>query len=719
MNHKIVPLLHRVALALCLLAGCLTPQLATSESIVLGAALPLSGENASEGKAMRGALELMMEATNTNGGVGGHTLEIIFKDDQNNADIARSIAEQFGKNPNVLAVIGHQFSGVALAASEIYAKYQLPHISPSASNPSVTQSSPWSFSMNYQDNLQGENMAVYLQVVLEAKNVLVIHTDDAYGTGLLKSFSAKAQRLGLGVAQTLSYSDEKKFGPEFIESALADGPGTMADAAVIFAHTADGGKLVRQLRAAGFAKPIMGPDSFAKQSFISSLETDTEDIFVSSPFLYELSSLKTKRFAEEYRGTYLEKYQVEPTVWGAFCYDAAQMLVAAIEANGPERTAIRNGLLAYDEAGTAFSGITGKLYFDENGAMRRSIVVSYIEDSHFKPAFTQIRRVTEQYVLNTLQPRIEDNEVVVADATPYYLTQVVYTGLDFYRINSVDVAGQKFDVEFFVWFRWKGDIDVENIDFLNGIYGIEDRTETLREDRSGPINYICYKIKGTYLTPYDVRLFPFDTQRLPLTMSHKSKDANQIMLVLDAKNLSHAELKEIYPEEWDYVGREDYSGTHALSSTFGDPSYTGGDSAVEFSIYQTHIIIKRILFPYLVTLFLPFFIMVVVSLLMFLIPTTQFDARLSLVMTALLSILVFHLAQEEAWPNVGYLVSADKYFMTAYILTFTLIFESIVANWLVIHKRETLAAKLDHGVAVVIVPLVVAIFSYITYVSVF
>ena len=716
MNHRIFQLARPIVIALSLLGGWLASH--ANEPVLIGASLPLSGENASEGKAMRGALELMMEATNASGGVDGRPLKIIFKDDQNNADMARLIAKQFGKNPDILAVIGHQFSGVALAAGEVYAEYQLPHISPSASNPNVTRSSPWSFSMNYQDDLQGENMAVYLQVVLKAENILVIYGDDAYGTGLLESFSAKAQRLGLNVAQTISYSNEEKFDVDFIESTLAADSASSVDAAVLFAHTADGGKLIEQLRAAGFNKPVMGPDSFAKQSFITSLKKNTKSVFVSSPFLYELSSLMTKRFAAEYRETYLEKYQVEPTVWGAFCYDAARMVAAAIEKNGPERTAVRNGLLAYDGPGAAFSGITGKLYFDEDGAMQRAIVVSYIDDEHFKPAFTQIRRVTAQHVLNTIQPRIEDNEVVVADNIPYYLTQVVYTGLDFYRINSVDVAGQNFDVEFFVWFRWKGEIDVENIDFLNGIYGIEDKTEVLREDRTGPINYICYKIKGTYLTPYDVRLFPFDTQYLPITMSHKSKDANQIMLVLDAKNLSHAELKEIYPEEWTYVGREDYSGTHALSSTFGDPSYTGGDSDVEFSVYQTNIIIKRILFPYLVTLFLPFFIMVVVSLLMFLIPTSQFDARISLVMTALLSILVFHLAQEEAWPNVGYLVSADKYFMTAYILTFTLILESIIANWLVIRKRETLASKLDHGVAILIIPLSFSIFAYITYTSV-
>ena len=54
-----------------------------SEPIVFGASLPLSGDNANEGRAMRGALELMMESVNKKGGISGRDLEIVFEDDQN------------------------------------------------------------------------------------------------------------------------------------------------------------------------------------------------------------------------------------------------------------------------------------------------------------------------------------------------------------------------------------------------------------------------------------------------------------------------------------------------------------------------------------------------------------------------------------------------------------------------------------------------------------
>ena len=60
---------------------------------------------------------------------------------------------------------------------------------------------------------------------------------------------------------------------------------------------------------------------------------------------------------------------------------------------------------------------------------------------------------------------------------------------------------------------------------------------------------------------------------------------------------------------------------------------------------------------------MPLGIMMLVSLFVEVIPPKQFEARLTLVMTALLSVVVFHLSQNDGLPNVGYLMRADQYFM--------------------------------------------------------
>lgn len=85
---------------------------------------------------------------------------------------------------------------------------------------------------------------------------------------------------------------------------------------------------------------------------------------------------------------------------------------------------------------------------------------------------------------------------------------------------------------------------------------------------------------------------------------------------------------------------------------------------------------------------------------------------MTLVTTALLTIIVFHLSQEDALPAVGYLVKADLYFMAAYVLTFCLIMESIAINRLQKNGHELLAKKIDRHFARVILPCTVLSLIY-------
>ena len=649
-----------------------------AENVRIGVALPLSGSNEAQGKAMLYGLQLYFDVLQEEEATE-YKYELVVRDDQNDPAKAQQIAQEFAADRTILAVIGHQFSSVALAAGEVYEQQKLLNISPSASNRSVTRGRNWVFSMNYHDNLQGEFIANYIKAILELRNIIVIHTDDPYGQGLQQSFSRKARHVGLEILKAAAFSQEDKYSDQYffdIRTEISE----PIEGIVLLTHTEDGPALIKQIRRNGLDVPIIGPDSYTKTEFINALGEDKENIFVTSPFLYELASLKTKQFIDLYIERYYKKFGIAHTLWSAFMYDAAYLIDAAIQHVGPDRQAIRDHIAQRISSVKALDGITGDLFFDRHGALQRNVVVSVIERDSFKPAYAQLREVNEVHILNNLARKILFDEVVVLNGKPFYRTQVVYTGLDFFRINNIDISEQRFDVEFFLWFKWTGELDVENIDFLNSIFSEENVKEVLREDQSGPVKYIAYKMKNAFLTPYDLRTFPFDLQHLPMTLSHKTKDANQVSLVVDSNNLSSQALEAIYPEEWKYRGRLDFSGTYSQHSTFGDPSYTEGVSKADFSVYESNILIRRILLPYFLTLFLPLALLILITLLLFVIPVDQFDARLTIVMTALLSILVFHMAQGDSLPNVGYLVMADIYFILSYVLMFALIINIVYVN---------------------------------------
>lgn len=99
---------------------------------------------------------------------------------------------------------------------------------------------------------------------------------------------------------------------------------------------------------------------------------------------------------------------------------------------------------------------------------------------------------------------------------------------------------------------------------------------------------------------------------------------------------------------------------------------------------------------------------------MFLVPQDNFDARMTLVMTALLSVLVFHLSQGETLPAVGYMVKADQHFIVSYVILFTLILLTIGVNMLINWGKAELAQSVFRFTAYALVPLTMVVFLYLS-----
>ncbi len=704
---------------LVLLATCLaSPSFAAT--VKVGVALPLSGDSAADGKAMQIALDLFQR--DVRGTLGDNDIEFVVRDDKNDPTAAAAVAAEFAKM-GVAAVIGHPDGKVAGKVAKAYQGAGIPFVSSYSSNPRATKVGDHVYSVNYNFPAQGERIAAYLAGVLEAESILLIVSEEGDGKDLLRSINNRSKRVGVEIAHTIKY-EEGKVGDSFLKDALQEfmgggkgkgnarperpprgrggagqrpgrpgqGGGKKGEreqpnypfqAIVVIGGAESGAKIVNQIAKMKMNLPIFGTDSWATSAFTSLLQSNRVQLLVTSNFSDQIVTVGAHEFMNRYMAAAGTDSAPVPTL---FTYDAAALVAAAVRDGATDAAAVQASLARRSSADEAVSGLSGLLYFDKDGALKRQPLFLMWQKGVLKPALTQLREVNDARILRDVRAgkldseRIKDRRVVVAGGVPYFKTAVVYAGIDFYRVNQVDIAGQKFDIELFTWFHFQGDVDVQNIAFLNSINEETSTNEVLRQDVGIGIQYVCYKIKGTYLTPYDLRKFPFDTQSLPLKMAHRTRDSNEIILVVDNKNLSNFPVSDIYPEEWTYGGRADYSASFIPATTFGDPMYMGLGSRSAFSVYEANVIVKRILFPYLITLFLPLGIMIVISLFVFLIKRDQFDARLTLTMTALLSILVFHLAQGESLPSVGYLMKADQYFIATYILMFSLISEVILVN---------------------------------------
>jgi len=674
---------------------------ANAETYFVGVSLPLSGENKNDGQNALRAIQLYFDTVNNAGGIDGNTIQLVVRDDNQPSE---KVADELTRSERVLAIIGREFSSAAL---EIYEKKGIAAVTYGAVFPWAGMSEH-SFSTVPSDETEAAFIPVYLKSVMNCGNMAVVRSNNPEGVRLLDSLTRKAGKIGLNISKIIPV-DEK----ESDMNAVLRQTGN-ADAVVLLTQPDFSVSLIKASRKQGGGLPIIGTSASAPDNADMIPEKYADNIFFTTPFLFELASFSETRY---FADTYLSKYGTRPTMFSAFACDAAHLIAESLrKSKRPDRNAVLKYLTDMKAENRSLECITGDLTFDKDGMIQRDILVSRIEDSRFAPAFLQLRSAAGKYMPD-LQEKVDKGEMVMVDNVPMHILQVVYTGADFFRINSIDISHQNFDLEIFLWFRWVGELDTENFDFINGIYGPGDKTEVLRKDYSKPVKYICYKIKGTYLTHFDLKLFPFDSQHLPMMLAHKTKDADKLVFVVDRGGLSPSPLEAMFSGEWQYGGREDSLRTFVHNSTFGDPGYGAGRKKTVFSMYYLDIMIERVMLPYLITLFLPLCMMMIICLSAVFIPKEQFGERLSLVMTSLLSIIVFHLSMQGKLPNVGYLTKADEYFIVSYAVVALFILKAIGVNFLLRSERERISAKVDNVFAYMLSAATILAYAFLAYTS--
>ncbi|MBT3368312.1 MAG: ABC transporter substrate-binding protein [Nitrospina sp.] len=606
-------------------------------------------------------VSFIFDMLNQKGGINGHPVHLIFKDDHNNPDMARKVAFELSEDKRIKAVIGHGFSSCAMAAGKIYHQAGLACVSPMATHPKATGQSPWMFSLLPDDTFRANRIACYLKAIIKARKIIVCGSSSTYGRGLDYAFSKKAERLNITLLDHLHFDSNA---PSFEQKMLKKikPHQKLSDAVVILSHIDNAARIAKTLRENNIQTPIIMP-GMVTPDMIDILEGHTENIFLTTPFLLSLGSMEAVEFSRQFKN----KFGSLPSTAAYLTADAGNLILDAIGAGAHTRRSIRDYIASLNSPANGFHGITGHSYFNQNGACVRQVLLSTFDKEALMPAFLQIRSAGLETPPENVEDNAVNNGIFLLDGEPFYLTHVVYAGIDISRIDQVDTMSPSFSVNFCYWFLWQGDLDIANIGFVNDIQDPGDKSEILRKDLSGLTRYICYRARRTFRFPLDLRDFPFDSQELPITFAHKWKNANLVRLAADLPDVNLQPLNKKIPNGWRFLTQEDYTATYRLHTTFGDPRQSEyREEHVPFSIYRYAARVQRLLLPYYVTLFLPMLILMVMPLVVFWIPLEQVRSRLASLTGALLSILLFHLTLTSSHPKVGYLVRADYFFLVAY-----------------------------------------------------
>jgi branched-chain amino acid transport system substrate-binding protein len=144
------------------------------------------------------AAELVVKDINAKGGVLGKQVELLVEDDVCKPEVATNTATKL-VSEGAHVVLGHICSGATKAALGIYKDSNIPVMSPSATNPALTQSGdyPNFFRTIASDDAQARLEVDFALDVLKLKKIAVLHDKGDYGKGLAefaKAFLEKDSR---------------------------------------------------------------------------------------------------------------------------------------------------------------------------------------------------------------------------------------------------------------------------------------------------------------------------------------------------------------------------------------------------------------------------------------------------------------------------------------------------------------------------------------------
>lgn len=347
---------------LTLLAALPTSAWAQKGKIKIAVQAPLSGEQAALGEHIKLGAQLAVEESVKAFKALGYDLELVPQDDQAKPEVGVANARNMVADPEVLVIVGHFNSGVALPSSEVYKDAMLAMISPANTATEITDRGyPNVNRVCGRDDVQGPVGARFAAQELKAKSVYIIHDKTLYGQGVADNFRNEAKKLGITVLGFEGTEERANFSP-MINPLKAKNPALVYFGGIYH----QGGLLLKQLREKGVSAKFMGPDGLdsaemakiAGNSVVGSYYTSV----AGPPDAYP----ETAAFAKKYK----QRFGKDVEAFGLYGYDATLVGIQAMEqwlkANPGKKPSRADVSLAVRKI-KGFKGVTGPIEFDGKG----------------------------------------------------------------------------------------------------------------------------------------------------------------------------------------------------------------------------------------------------------------------------------------------------------------------------------------------------------------
>ena len=324
--------------------------------VKIGHVGPLTGQIAHLGKDNENGARLAVEEANAAKiKIDGKEVKFVFvaEDDQADPKVGTTVAQKM-VDAKVVGVVGHLNSGTSIPASPIYNQAGIPVISGSATNPKLTeQGFKTQFRVVGRDDQQGPAIASYLATNNKPKVVAVIDDATAYGEGIANEVEKTLKAAKINVLPREKGTDKTTDWKAILTKLRGRNP----DAVFYGGMDATGGPLMKQGRELGIKAVFAFGDGACTDDMAKLAGAAAEGLLCSQ------AGIPAQAADRKFLDAYKKKFNADPILYSPFTYDAANMLIQAMQkANSTDPKKYLSVLAQLD-----VNGVTGRIAFDGKG----------------------------------------------------------------------------------------------------------------------------------------------------------------------------------------------------------------------------------------------------------------------------------------------------------------------------------------------------------------
>lgn len=377
MKKRLLAALMVCALVALPLAGCQNGDKGgeSGDKIVIGGLAPKTGSVSVYGIATNNGIQLAFEEINKAGGVLGKQIEYICEDEKGDATEATNAYRKLVNQDKVVAIIGDVTSKPAAAVAQASVADNMPILTATATALNVTQAGKNVFRVCFTDPEQGEIMANYTKKLGKKTAAIIYDTSDDYSKGLRDSFKATAEKLGITVVADEGYANSKVVD---FKAQLTNIKAKNPEVLFVPTYYENAALIAVQAKEIGLNAQFIGADGW--DGVIGKIDKTNIDAVNGAFYCSQYTAESTDQRVQDFIKNYKARFNMDPNQFSVLGYDAAYMMVKAIEnAGSTDKQAIIDALAKLE-----YNGLTGQMHFDENRNVVKEAIIIKIENGAYK-----------------------------------------------------------------------------------------------------------------------------------------------------------------------------------------------------------------------------------------------------------------------------------------------------------------------------------------------